>query len=147
VEWRGEITLSHWLALLLYSNLVLAAVLFFYLQRRRRLIGFHLGMNIAMVMGGGLAILTGVILIYLYPLHFMEVTVISILTGILAGSVFGALFDYQTLMTGYINGLMMGIMAPMVGAASGESFAFIVVLQIFFLTIFMILMLFAKSST
>ncbi|WP_251032180.1 hypothetical protein [Mesobacillus foraminis] len=139
--------MSLWLNSLLYTNLVLAILVFFYLHRRRKLIGFHLGMNIAMVVGGGLAILTGVILITLYPLHFMEVTVLSVLTGILAGSIFGALFDYQTLLTGYINGLMMGIMAPMVGAAASESMVFIVVLQLFIFIIFIILMVFAKSTT
>lgn len=103
-------------------------------------------MNIAMVTGGGMAIVTGIILINQYPLHFLEITIISTITGMLVGSLFGGLFDYQTLLTGYIHGLMMGIMAPMVGAAVSNSFLFISYLEVFILGAFIVLMITSKNS-
>lgn len=113
--------MSQWFGLLLYINFFILLGSYVYFFKRRKLIGFHLGMNIAMVAGGSASIGTGVILINQFPFHFLEVTVITTITGIFAGSVFGGLFDYQTLLTGYINGLMMGIMSPMIGAAASGS--------------------------
>ena len=103
-------------------------------------------MNIAMVAGGGIAIGTGVILINQFPLHFMEITIISTFTGMIIGSLFGGLFDYQTLLTGYINGLLMGIMAPMVGAAASGSFLFITFLELFIIGSFVALIVATKNS-
>jgi formate hydrogenlyase subunit 3/multisubunit Na+/H+ antiporter MnhD subunit len=62
------------------------------------------------------------------------------------GSLFGALFDYQTLLTGYANGLMMGMMAPMVGAAAKNSIVFLVFIEIVFIVSLILLMSSAKHS-
>lgn len=138
--------MSQWFSILLYSNFVVAFITYLYLYKRRKLIGFHLGMNIAMITGGGIAFVTGVILINQYPLHYMEITIASTLVGMVVGSIFGGLFDYQTLVTGYINGLLMGIMAPMVGAASSESITFIIFLELFIIGSFVMLLLSSKYS-
>ncbi|WP_144553712.1 hypothetical protein [Peribacillus simplex] len=138
--------MSQWFGILLYGNFIVAFISYIYLYNRRKLIGFHLGMNIAMVTGGGLAFVTGVILINRYPLHYMEITIAAILTGMVGGSLFGGLFDYQTLLTGYINGLLMGIMAPMVGAASSDSIIFILFLEIFIIGSFAMLLVSSKFS-
>ena len=55
--------MSEWYGLLIYMNLVVTFLTYIYFYKRRKLIGFHLGMNIAMVAGGSFAIGTGVILI------------------------------------------------------------------------------------
>ena len=146
VKKRSDSQLTPWLGMFLYVNFVVAVIAYFYLYKRRKRIGFHLGMNIAMVAGGGLAIGAGVILIHLFPLHYVEVTITATVTGIVVGSLFGALFDYQTLLTGYINGLMMGIMAPMAGAAASNSVFFILSLEVFIISSFALLMLGCKTS-
>jgi hypothetical protein len=138
--------MSQWFGTLLYANFIVAFISYIYLYKRRKLIGFHLGMNIAMVTGGGLALLTGVILINQFPLHYMEITIAGTFTGMLAGSLFGGLFDFQTLLTGFINGLLMGIMAPMVGAASSDSIIFILFLEIFIIGAFIMLLVSSKFS-
>jgi hypothetical protein len=134
------------LGLLLYGNIVLLGLVYIYLFKIRKLIGFQLGMNISMMAGGFLAIATGVILIYQFPLHFVPVTFVTTIVGMLVGSLFGALFDYQTLLTGYANGLMMGIMAPMVGAAAENSIVFLVFIEIVFIVSLILLMSSAKHS-
>ena len=138
--------MSQWFGIILYGNFFIAFITYVFLFKRRKLIGFHLGMNIAMIAGGGLAILTGVVLIYRFPLHYLEITIASTLIGMIVGSVFGGMFDYQTLLTGYMNGLLMGIMAPMIGAAASDSLLFILFLEVFILGSFFLLMLSSKFS-
>jgi len=138
--------MSQWFGIILYSNFVVAFITYMYLYKRRKLIGFHLGMNIAMVTGGGLAFVTGVILINQFPLHYIEITIVATLIGMSIGSLFGGLFDYQTLLTGYMNGLLMGLMAPMVGAAASDSLIFLLFLEIFIIGSFAVLLLSSKYA-
>ncbi|WP_058951440.1 hypothetical protein [Oceanobacillus picturae] len=134
------------LGLLLYGNLVLIVILYLYLNKIRKLIGFQLGMNISMLIGGFGAISTGVLLIYQFPLKFVIVTMITAVVGMLFGAIFGALFDYQTFLTGYINGLMMGMMAPMVGAAANNSVHFLLFIEVVFLFSLVLVFLSAKNT-
>jgi hypothetical protein len=140
-------TVDQWLGVFLYINFLVALLVYLHLYKRRKRIGFHLGMNIAMVAGGGLAIGTGVILIQQFPLRYMEVTITATVVGMVIGSLFGGLFDYQTLLTGYINGLMMGIMAPMAGAAALNSVPFVICLELFIISSFILLMLSSRTSS
>lgn len=138
--------MAQWLGFFFYGNFLIAFISYMYLYKRRKLIGFHLGMNIAMIAGGGLALGTGILLIYQFPLHYMEITIAATVTGMLVGGLFGGLFDYQTLLTGYINGLLMGIMAPMVGAAASDSFIFILFVEVFIMGSFSLVLVSSKSS-
>ena len=112
--------------------------MYLWLFRRKESIDFHIGMNVAMVAGGGLALGTGVFLIYEFPFNYMEVTGIATLTGMIAGGLFGRLFGKQTMLSGYVCGLMTGMMAPMVGAAAFFSIPFVVMIEVFILCSFMI---------
>lgn len=118
--------------LLFYGNFLLTAILYYYLYRIKKLIGFQLGMNIAMVIGGMVAIASGVLLISQYPFHFTEITMVSTLIGMIVGGAFGALFDYQTFLTGFTNGLMIGMMAPMIGAVMDNNSTFILFMEFLF---------------
>lgn len=101
--------------LLMYVDLCIFLGFYLYLRRFKKLIGFQLGMNISIVMGGMLALLSGALLILQFPFHFTLVTVISTLAGLFAGALFGLLFDYQTFVTGLTNGIVVGLMSPMIG--------------------------------
>lgn len=114
----------------LFLNIMLTTGLFFYVFKDKHLIGFQLGMNISMIAGGMLSISTGIILISLFPLQFTWITISTALLGMLTGAAFGALFDYQTVLTGWANGLMTGLMAPMVGAVMDGSDLFLWVIEI-----------------
>ncbi|WP_299092202.1 hypothetical protein [uncultured Metabacillus sp.] len=137
---------SGFLGYLLYGNVLLLALTYMYLLKIRKLIGFQLGMNISNMAGGFLAIITGVILIYQFPLQFVYVTICSTFIGMLAGALFGGLFDYQTLLTGYANGLMMGLMAPMIGAAAKANFIFLSFLEGIFLASLLLFVLSARHT-
>jgi hypothetical protein len=135
-----------YLGYLLYGNILLIALAYMYFYKLRKLIGFQLGMNITNVAGGFSAVITGVILIYQFPLRFVLVTIFTTLVGMLIGALYGGLFDYQTLLTGYGNGLMMGIMAPMIGAAAKSNIVFIYFLEAVFIASIGLLILSAKHT-
>jgi hypothetical protein len=99
----------------MYVDICISLGFYLYLREIKKLIGFQLGMNISIVMGGMIALLSGVLLILQYPFHFTLVTVISTLSGLLTGALFGRLFDYQTFVTGLTNGIILGLMSPMIG--------------------------------
>ncbi|WP_017727764.1 hypothetical protein [Halalkalibacterium ligniniphilum] len=134
------------LGLLLYGNILLMGLAYFYLFRKRKRIGFQLGMNISLIAGGSMAIISGVVLIYQFPFHFVFVTFASTLFGMAVGGLFGGLFDYQTLLSGYANGLMTGMMAPMLGAVAKNSTVFLVLLELFFVASLSLLLISAKRS-
>ncbi|MFJ7936049.1 hypothetical protein [Sporosarcina sp. NPDC096371] len=138
--------MSAWIWGLLMIQSLLGVITYRYLYKRRKKIDFHLGMNIAMVAGGALALGTGVLLIYEFRLYYMEVTVVATLTGIVAGGLFGRMFDNQTLLTGYISGFMTGMMAPMIGAAASYSIPFAFMMEFFVLCSFAMLIFASKSS-
>lgn len=112
---RGEAMTDSTILILLYVDVVLTICFYLYLLRIKKRIGFQLGMNISMVMGGMTALLSGVLLILQFPFHFTLITIISTLVGLTAGALFGLLFDYQTFVTGLTNGLIIGLMSPMIG--------------------------------
>ncbi|RSD25406.1 hypothetical protein [Mesobacillus subterraneus] len=128
--------MPEWIVIFYPINFLSAYVLYIYLYHRRKRIGFHLGMNISMAAGGGLALGTGIVFINLHPLYFLEATLIAVVIGCITGILFGNLFDYQTILTGFINGLIMGIMAPMVGAVAFEGVLFLIMVEIFIICIF-----------
>lgn len=138
--------MPEWILLFYPLNFLSAYLLYIYLYNRKKLIGFHLGMNIAMVAGGGMALGTGIIFINLFPLYYLEATLAAVIIGSFTGIFFGNLFDYQTLLTGYINGLMMGVMAPMVGAAASEGILFLAMIEVFIISCFCLLALSAYKS-
>lgn len=138
--------IAEYFGYLLYGNFLFILVAYVYLFKVRKLIGFQLGMNISNVAGGFIAIATGVILIYQFPFQFVLVTFFSAFVGMLIGGLFGALFDYQTMLTGYSNGLMMGIMAPMVGAAAKNSMLFLGFMEVVFFVTICLIIASARSS-
>jgi len=138
--------IAGYLGYLFYGNLLILALTFMYVFHIRKLIGFQLGMNISNMAGGFTAIVTGVILIYQFPLKFVIVTIVTTLIGMIVGGLFGSLFDYQTLLTGYGNGLMMGIMSPMIGAAAKNSYLLLTFLEGIFIVSLFLLVLSAKRT-
>jgi hypothetical protein len=128
---RGGLNMADtYIGLMTYFNLTVVIFLYMKLYKMRKLIGFQLGMNISILMGGMTALSTGVLLISQFPFSFTAVTIINTLIGMAAGGAYGALFDYQTLLTGYANGLMIGIMAPMIGSIIGNSLLFICFMEL-----------------
>lgn len=125
---------------MLILQFLFAACMYLWMFRRKELISLHIGMNFAMIAGGGLSLGTGILLIYVYPFHYMEVAGVTTLIGMAAGGLFGRLFNRQTMLSGYVCGFMTGMMAPMIGAAAFFSIPFAIMIEFFILSSFMIVM-------
>ncbi|HWL11884.1 MAG TPA: hypothetical protein VNQ57_02760 [Ureibacillus sp.] len=74
-----------------------------------------------MTSSGVMGIAIGTLLGYAFPAHYTLITIIATLLAILVGAFFGALVDYQTLLTGVSSGLMAGFMGPMIGVVADFS--------------------------
>lgn len=125
--------LVKFLGFLLYANVMFTVILYVYIKSKSKLYHMKDGGSIATITGGFLALLCGVILIYQFPFHFVIITMIATLIGMITGASFGALFHNEALLTGYSHGMMLGIMAPMIGAAAKNSLVFLLFLEICFL--------------
>lgn len=121
------------LGFLFYGNVVFTVGLYVYLLKTNKQTRLLYGTNLATIFGGFIAIISGVILIYQFPFQYVTVTIITTMIGMFIGALFGALYSYETLLTGYANGVMMGIMSPMIGAAAKNSIAFLVFLEVLFI--------------
>ncbi|MBA2176076.1 hypothetical protein H0266_14360 [Halobacillus locisalis] len=115
---------------LLLCNGLLFLGLYVYVFRVRYLLGFQLAMNVTTVASGSVGLLYGVLLISLYPFQFIGITIATALISMGVGAAFGALFDYQTLLKGMVQGFMIGVMAPMLGALATGMDLFIWFLQV-----------------
>ncbi|MGF7050533.1 prepilin signal peptidase PulO-like enzyme (type II secretory pathway) [Paenibacillus sp. DS2015] len=95
-------------------------IAYVYLHRFRQLIGYHLGMNIAMTTSGVYGLAIGAVLGLQYHHNTAIVTITTTLLAVLIGILFGSLIDYQTLLAGATSGIMAGLMGPMLGMHSND---------------------------
>jgi len=130
----------------MYADVWIILGLYSYLRKVTTIIGFQLGMNISVVMGGMAALLSGVLLIQQYPFHFTLITVVSTLIGLIVGGLFGLLFDYQTFVTGLTNGVIIGLMSPMIGTVIEMPTMFIIFMHFFFVLCFITIVVSIKRS-
>ena len=130
----------------MYADVWIILGLYSYLRKVTTIIGFQLGMNISVVMGGMAALLFGVLLIQQYPFHFTLITVVSTLIGLIVGGLFGLLFDYQTFVTGLTNGVIIGLMSPMIGTVIEMPTMFIIFMHFFFVLCFITIVVSIKRS-
>ncbi len=128
--------MQEWIVIFYPINFLSAYVLYVYMYNRRKHIDFQMGRNITMVAAGGLALGTGLIFINLYPSHFLEAALLSVIIGGISGILFGNLFNYKTLLTGYLTGVIMGIMAPMAGIAASVGILFLLTNEIVIISCF-----------
>ncbi|RLL42065.1 hypothetical protein D8M04_15900 [Oceanobacillus piezotolerans] len=100
------------------SYFIVCFVSYSYLYKVKNLIGYHLGMNLAMSSSGVMGIAVGTVLGYAFPAHYTLITIAATVIAVIIGAIFGALVDYQTLLSGISSGLMAGVMGPMIGVVA-----------------------------
>lgn len=120
-------------SLFLLMNGFLYLLLYLYVRVNRKKIGFQHAMNATMLIAGLTAFYLGIVLSLQYPNSPEWVFLVAPGTGMLAGAWFGALFDYQTAITGVVHGLMMGLMAPMVGMIWNQPLLLLLIAEGFYL--------------
>lgn len=117
----------------LISYFFVCLVSYLYLRKTKYLISYHLGMNLAMTSSGVMGIAVGTLLGYAFPAHYALMTILATLLAMGVGAVFGALVDYQTLLSGVSGGLMAGIMGPMIGVIADLSLVTFCSLLVYFM--------------
>jgi len=113
-------------AIILFSYFFIAAISYFHLYKSRHLIGYHLGMNIAMLSSTAIGLAVGAVLGSQFPFDEGVITIVTTIIAVAVGIIFGALVDYQTLLTGVASGIMSGLMGPMLGLHSTQP-AFLII--------------------
>lgn len=94
--------------------LIITFASYWYLYKVRNLIGYHLGMNIAMISSGVFGLALGSVLGARFYIHPEWTIIVTTLIAMLTGILFGSLVDYQTLISGISSGIMGGLMGPMI---------------------------------
>ncbi|MCG7337246.1 hypothetical protein MHZ95_18475 [Sporosarcina sp. ACRSM] len=121
------------ISILIYIDLLLVSFFYLYLRKRKEQISYTLGMTSSMAVGGLTALLTGILLIMQFPFHFTYITMFSALIGGFVGAFYGRLVDRGLFVLGLTNGIMIGLMAPMIGTVIEMPVPFIGVLHVFFI--------------
>ena len=99
-------------------DLVIMASFYFYLYKRKKSMGLSIGMNTTMAMTLFFSLFLSYVLMEKYPFHYVQIICIAVLLTMLVGGLFGRLKDEQTIIIGLVNGVMMGLMAPMAAGIS-----------------------------
>lgn len=125
--------MSDWILILglLIFQLTLTIYAYLWVGKRAKKMSLHQSMNFTMVAAGTFALGMGVLLIYEFPIRYMEITAISTVLGVLTGGLFGKLFGREVMLSGYVCGFMTGMMAPMLGAAASYSLSFTLMIEFF----------------
>lgn len=134
------------ISILMYVDLLLVLFFYLYLRKRKERISYTLGMTSSMAVGGLIALLTGILLILQFPFHFTYITMFSAFSGGIVGAFYGRLVDEGLFVLGLTNGIMIGLMAPMIGTVIEMPVPFLVVLQAFLIGCVLIIFLSLKRA-
>lgn len=130
------------IVLFIITNVTLCVGIFagyMHLRKLRNLIGYHLGMNISMTVSTVSAIAFGGLWGLQFPYYATWVTIIVTIFSMVVGMFFGALVDYQTIVTGVSGGIMAGLMSPMIVMHSQHPVPILIFcIFLFFFAIFML---------
>ncbi|WP_301108069.1 hypothetical protein [Sporosarcina sp.] len=132
--------------ILLGFHFLLIIALYRIMKKRKKRMPSYFGSHVAMFTGGGFSLGLGVILIHSFPVHYLEVTACTALSGMLIGSIFGAMFGNHTMLTGYGTGLLLGLLSPLLGITSLYSFSFILIIELFIFCSFIVLVIITNTS-
>ena len=100
---------------MLTSFFIVCFATYLYLYRLKSVMGYHFGMNIAMLSSGAIGLGVGALLGHAFPNEYTLVTILVTVMAMGIGALFGSLVDYQTVLSGISGGIMAGIMGPMIG--------------------------------
>ncbi len=115
------------------GNILLIISLYMYLaERKEKWRPSSFIMNAIMTPVTLFALCTGFLFTYMHPGFLIETSIAAGVLGLSCGLLFGSLFNFDSAMTGACNGLMAGIMTPMLGEMAGRSPLFLVFTQLLF---------------
>ncbi len=91
---------------------------FRFLNKSRLLFSDRFGFIVALTGSAILGLVTALNLFLLFPAFFVVMSVLNMLIGMAIGVVFGAMVNSQSLIAGFFNGGVGGMMGTMIGAVA-----------------------------
>ncbi|SDH72274.1 hypothetical protein SAMN05192534_11028 [Alteribacillus persepolensis] len=119
------------------GNILLIVALYMYLHERKdkRHHSSSFIMNAVMTPVTVFSLCSGFLFTYIHPGYVIETSIAAGVLGIGCGLLYGSLFSFDSAMVGACNGLMAGIMAPMLGEMAGRSPFLLLFTQLLFFTL------------
>ncbi|WP_299092203.1 hypothetical protein [uncultured Metabacillus sp.] len=105
-----------YLACLLIVNSVIAIIMYRILFKKRRLFNDRFGMIMSMSISGILSLTIAMILQFLYADQMYMMMALTVLIGGGIGILFGSLVKFQSLLAGFLNGIIGSLMGNMLAA-------------------------------
>ncbi|WP_077214717.1 hypothetical protein [Bacillus dakarensis] len=100
---------------LLCLNSFIGFMIYKIFYKKRKLYDDRFGMIMAMSCSGILSLNLSMIVQFLFPENFSIVMIISVIVCGLIGVLFGSLVKFQSLLAGFFNGIVGGLMGNMLG--------------------------------
>lgn len=106
------------LFIILLANSLIGYFGFRFLNKSRLLFSDRFGFIVALTGSAILGTVTALNLFLLFPNNFGVMSVLNMLIGIVIGIAFGAILNTQSLIAGFFNGGVGGMMGTMIGAVA-----------------------------
>ena len=106
------------LFIILLANSFIGYVGFRFLNRSRLLFSDRFGFIVALTGSSILGIVTSLHLFLLFPTNLGMMSALNMTIGILIGMAFGSILNTQSLIAGFFNGGVAGMMGTMIGAVA-----------------------------
>jgi hypothetical protein len=87
------------------------------MYKKRKVLSDHFGMIMATCSSGILSFNIAMLIYFLFPLHLSYISFVTTMIGGLIGILFGSLVKFQSLLSGFFQGVVGGMMGTMLSAA------------------------------
>jgi hypothetical protein len=102
----------------LTTNSLIGFLGYRFLNKSRLLFSDRFGFIVALTGSGIVGLVTALNLFLLFPSNFTVMSVLNLFIGIAIGIAFGAMLNTQSLIAGFFNGGVGGMMGTMIGAVA-----------------------------
>ncbi|WP_174732328.1 hypothetical protein [Mesobacillus harenae] len=106
------------LVFVLITNAAAAAWIYFSLGTKRYLFNERFAFSITLAASTYISLVTGLNLFLLFPNEFLFISTFNLFLGIGIGILFGSMVNMQSLIAGFYNGGIGGVMGSMIGAVA-----------------------------
>lgn len=110
--------MEYFLFIILITNSLIGWFGFRFLNKSKLLFSDRFGFIVALTGSGISGLVTALNLFLIFPDHFGVMSVLNMLIGISIGVAFGAILNTQSLIAGFFNGGVGGMMGTMIGAVA-----------------------------
>jgi hypothetical protein len=101
---------------MLMVNALGGLAMYIIMYKKRKVFSDHFGMIMATCSSGILSFNIAMLIYFLFPLHLSYISFVTTMIGGLIGILFGSLVKFQSLLSGFFQGVVGGMMGTMLSA-------------------------------